>query len=230
MDNLRFALSNRISCLPRLYMPLERLRRRRVQNLVSKETQITIEGFPRSGTSFAVRAFQQANPDARIAHHKHAAAQIIASVGFGLPTLLVIREPEDALRSLLVRRAELTPEVALKAWVRFHHAVAEHRDQIVVGTFQQITTDFGAVTRLVNERFGSRFECFRHDAEHVEVVFREMDEANVRAYGGLRQTHVPRPESGRERQKAEIDLGGLKSGLRQARRIYDALLGRQPLQ
>src|SRR5919112_6338070 len=68
--------------------------------LVDRKTQIVIEGFPRSGNTFAVVAFQQAQRESvRVAHHLHMPAQVIRAAKWGIPTLLLARKPTDAALS-----------------------------------------------------------------------------------------------------------------------------------
>lgn len=228
LANFRYNLSAVISQWPGVYFPLERLRRRRVDNLVHAATEITIEGFPRSGTSFACRCFQQANPAVRLAHHKHAVAQIVASARRCLPTLVVVRDPEAAVRSLLVRRPELDPDVAIQGWLRFHATLGRWRGRLLIVTFDEVTQDFGMVTRRLNERFGTGFLAFQHDATHVAQLFAEMERDNAAAYGHLRSTHVPRPDRDRDRAKAGIDLSQIQLDVRRAREIYADLIGGRP--
>src|SRR5437773_4880663 len=88
-------------------LPLARARGR--NHPIGPDTEIVIEGFPRSATSFAVAAFQMAQDHTvDIAHHTHSPSQVIEAVRRGIPTLLLVREPEDAILSHVVRRPELT--------------------------------------------------------------------------------------------------------------------------
>ena len=60
--------------------------------LVDRRTQIVIEGFPRSGNTFAVVAFQQAQRESvRVARHLHMREQVIRAAKWGIPTLLLAR-------------------------------------------------------------------------------------------------------------------------------------------
>ena len=54
---------------PALYLPWIRARRKVLDKAVTSDTEIVIEGFPRSGNSFEVAAFRLAQPgEPRIAH------------------------------------------------------------------------------------------------------------------------------------------------------------------
>jgi hypothetical protein len=86
---------------PAIYFNLFRLlrTRRSVERLVTPDTQLVIEGFPRSGNSFARRAFVMAQNESshktRIAHHIHVPAQVVRAARWRIPTLVLIRrDPE----------------------------------------------------------------------------------------------------------------------------------------
>ncbi|MEF8940976.1 MAG: hypothetical protein V5A22_14125, partial [Salinivenus sp.] len=71
---------------------------------VDPATEFVLDGFQGSGNSFATVAFKscQKTP-VRIAHHLHAPAQIIQAVRWGIPTLVTLRSPADAVVSLVSR-------------------------------------------------------------------------------------------------------------------------------
>ena len=53
-----------------------------------------IDGYTPCGATFAVYAFQMAQPrPVRTAHHLHAPAQLVAAARADIPTLVLIREP-----------------------------------------------------------------------------------------------------------------------------------------
>src|SRR5215211_5813810 len=88
---------------PAVYFSLYRLMRQDVSRIVTPDTQLVIEGFPRSGNSFARSAFVMAQSESpgkiRIAHHMHVPAQVVRAARWQIPTLVVIRRPRDAVLS-----------------------------------------------------------------------------------------------------------------------------------
>ena len=71
--------------------------------LVSAQTDLVIDGFPRSANSYTEAAFEvsQQNLGLNIVSHSHAAAQILESTRREIPTVLLIRNPDDAVASFL---------------------------------------------------------------------------------------------------------------------------------
>ncbi|WP_436638024.1 hypothetical protein [Microbaculum sp. FT89] len=95
------------SARPRLYFGLRRLTGTHDRLCVGRDTDIVIEGFPRSANSTTVTHFRlrQSRPVA-IAHHKHHAAQLIRAADWGIPAVALVRPPRDAVVSLLAMLEE----------------------------------------------------------------------------------------------------------------------------
>jgi hypothetical protein len=131
--------------------------------VISSRTELVIDGYTRSATTFAVYALQlsQETP-VRLAHHLHAPAQLIEAARRGIPALLLIREPQGAILSQLIREPGVTLGDALVAYSRFYTCLLPYRDNFVVGEFEQVTHEFGRVVRRLNARFGTSFVEFVH--------------------------------------------------------------------
>ncbi len=189
---------------PALAIPIAR---RRHGIPVGDDTQIVIEGFPRTGTSFAVTAFDIAQErSVRIACHVHAPAQVLEGVRRGLPALVIAREPEDTVLSFVIRNPHLGLRQALRGYLRFYEPLLPVRDRVVVGRFDEVTTDFGAVIRRVNERFATSFREFEHTEESARRVFEEI-EGDYRGRlpeGEALERQVARPSEWRRRLKADL--------------------------
>jgi hypothetical protein len=170
---VRHRLRTRASEHPALYLPFARRKYPGPSpQVIGAATEMVLDGYTRSASTFAVYALQlaQGHP-LRLAHHLHAPAQLIAGVRAGLPTLIVIREPRGAILSQLVREPGVAMRDALVAYVRFHECLRPYVDGMVVGEFETVTNDFGAVIRRVNERFGLSLTEFAHTPESVAECY-----------------------------------------------------------
>jgi len=146
---------------------------------VNRDTKIVIEGFPRCGNTFAVIAFQQAQKrKIKIAHHLHVPAQIRYATRNGIPTLVLIREPLEAVASLLVRHPERTPGKCLSEYDNFYRSIVSAKDKFVVADFKETVNDFGSVTTRLNELFQTSFGCFEHTPENIDAVFKRIEKNN----------------------------------------------------
>jgi hypothetical protein len=212
---------------PGLALPVARLRGHGA--IVDVDTDVLIEGYPRSANSFAVAAFGLAQPGpVRIAHHTHAPAHVIAAVRRGIPALVLIREPEDAVLEFVIVKPHLNIGQALRGYLRFYEPLLAHRRGFVIGAFPEVTADFGAVIRRLNQRFGTRFAEFRHTRENVQACFDAMDgywEGRVGKGLDLERL-VGRPSAVREKMKDRLREGyraeRLAGTRKQAQRVYGA--------
>jgi hypothetical protein len=144
--------------------------------VVGPGTDVLIEGYPRSANSFAVAAFGQAQPGpVRIAHHTHAPGHVVAAARMGIPAMVLIREPEEAVLEFVLVKPNLSVGQALRGYLRFYGPLLAHRDSFVVGPFPEVTTDFGKVMARLNERFGRDFVPFEHSEQNVRACFEAMD-------------------------------------------------------
>ena len=213
---------------PSVALPIAR---RRHGVPVGEKTQIVIEGFPRSGMTFAVEAFRMAQPEpVEVACHVHAPAQLIAAAKRALPALALVREPEETVLSFVIRHTHISIRQALRGFIRFYEPLLPYREDLVVGTFADVTTDFGEVTRRVNRRFGTSFAEFEHTKENQRRCF----EAIERAYavrderGSALEAIVARPSEMRrdikDRLRARYRADGLSALRGRAERAYRSLV------
>lgn len=175
--------------------------------LARPDTAIVIDGFLRSGNTFSVAAFTVANGEhLHVGRHLHGAPHILRAVRLGLPTVLLIRRPRDAIRSYLVRRPTLTPADAALEYLDLYTTTWRARDELVVGLFDQVVADFGAVIDAVNVRFGTSFARYEPTPDNEAAAFALVEEMNRReCRGEVVETHVGRPSAERERRKERLD-------------------------
>jgi hypothetical protein len=190
---------------PALFFGLYRLKRGHRNRTVSPDTQLVIEGFPRSANSFARIAFRVAQKEkVRVAHGLHVPAQVIRAARWEIPTLVLIRKPKDAILSFVLRDP-ISVDQALKFYLSFYETVEEYRDAYVLGLFEEVTGDFGEVIRRVNDKFGTAFSLFRHDEQNVNNVFARLEKNVRRNHGGTSWVpKIARPSAAKERMKGEV--------------------------
>ena len=180
---------------------------RRSGEIATGETEICIEGFQRSGNTFAVIAFQQAQPrTVSIAHHVHAPGSVIAAVRMRKPTIVLIRSPHEAVLSTVIRYPDVSISQALRGYRRFYSPLLRYADRLVVGRFDDVVADFGRVIRQVNQRFGTAFEPFDANEANVGRVLAEVDRWDLNTFGeGERlERGRARPSELRRQAKAEL--------------------------
>lgn len=215
---------------PAAFYGLYRLARKDPSRVVTPDTQLVMEGFPRSANTFARVAFNRAQKEkVRIANGLHVPAQVIRASKWRIPTLVLIRNPRDAVLSFAIRDP-ISVEQALRYYLAFYETVGAYRDAYVLGTFEEVTGDFGQVIQRVNDRFGTDFSPFRHNERNVEAVLARVEKNSKRKFG---ETHwenkASRPLAAREDKKRELESGledpGLRLLISRAEAVYDRLTG-----
>jgi hypothetical protein len=198
---VRVKLSDRPVFLPIVL----RLTPRGTSRRISDRTQLVIEGFPRSSNTFAAAAILEASHDRIVvASHVHTPSQVIAAARQHVPTLVVAREPRATVRSLIMAAPHVRVSTAIAEWIHHHEVVWTARDSFVVGTFEQVTTDFGAVTRRVNHRFGIDLPIFAHTDEALAAVDARVKGDHERYHPGD-QLSAPWPIEARRAESVRLD-------------------------
>lgn len=202
MHDLRTYLSARTWSLP-----LFGLRPTNRELLVGADTDIVIEGYPRCANTFTVVAFRQAQDrEVRVAHHLHAAAQILVAHKRRIPAILLIRDPVDAIVSLKIRHPELDAARCLRDYLIFYGALKDIAEYPVIADFAEITGHFDGVIREVNRRFATRFSEFDNSPEAVQAVFAEIDAIRRAARRSLSQIATPNAEKDGRKAQARDEV------------------------
>jgi len=201
-----------------------RLRRKYSGRIVGRKTELVVEGFPRSVNTF-VRAVLLASPGGprRIASHTHLPAQVFRALKFGVPVLILIRRPEEAAASLVLRNRGLSIPVWLRAYCTFYAAVSPLSRSIVVATFEQATGDLPAVIDRVNDKFGVALRV-EADPATTQRAFGLIETwARAKGFGALQ---VALPTSAKaEAKEALLDqcrTGAARDWFKSAMGWYDA--------
>jgi len=185
-----------------LFFPIFRLSAHR-QLLVQKDTQLVIEGYPRSANTFAVVAFAKAQSvPIKTAHHLHAQAQVLRGVERGIPVCVLIRQPIDAMKSFLVMYPDITPVMALRAYIEFYSDVLPVADRVVFVKFELVISDFGQVVSAINRKYATSFDVPVHSGEFEAKIFGEIQVINDNYKHGREET-LSMPSAVKDVQKLD---------------------------
>jgi len=158
IKNLRFKIGCIIGNNP-YFFPLFYLSESRKKSIIRSDTEICIEGFQRSGNTFFNFSFRRWNRNSKRAHHLHAAGQVVKAVGLGIPTIVLIRKPIDAVSSLLIKDLNLDIGNALESYTGFYNKLKPYRDNFIIGKFEDVIDQPGSLINRINEKFDTNFEC-----------------------------------------------------------------------
>lgn len=185
------------------------------QHIVNTKSDIVIEGFPRCANTYSVVAFQLAQKkEVSIGHHLHIPAQIMRAKQLGIPAIMLIRRPQDAITSLKIRHPELDVRRALRDYLQFYRAMESISDYPVIADFDVVINSFGDIVAELNRRFDTDFIVPDSGDAFREQVFKKIDDIRRAAKRDMSQIAVPTPEKERiKRERKATILSGLDEKL-----------------
>jgi hypothetical protein len=196
----RFELVSIIRQHPFLFFPLIKVNNR-VRGwdwpaFVEQDTELVLEGYFRTGNTFAVRAFNISQQKPRkIAHHTHAIATLVVAANRNLPTLVLLRKPVDTVISAVQKAPGTTLAQHLKWYVRYYESVNSLCAHFCIASFDELTLDFGQVIQKLNRRFKMDLTPFDHSQENVQKVFDWIEAMDRGIYSSsVTQYSIPLPE------------------------------------
>ena len=231
----RYRLKRYLGAHPSLFFPIFRRRANYPDKLVDSNTDICIEGFPRSANSFAVGALQHAQSDnVNVAHHTHQPASVMRACQQSVPVMVLIRKPADAVISLQALSLETMvldgkqPSIDdlqvgfadhLRRYILFYESIQPYKKRFVTGSFEQVTQDYAAVIDRVNNRFSTKFDLFDQTKENIRRVNKSRGRGNHAGPTDRRDKIKTRIREDFERRIANRpSLGSLLSN---ARALYE---------
>lgn len=196
---------------------------------LTPETQLVVEGFPRSGTTFATHAIRLAQPNpTAVTHHVHNVAILKKAVSEAVPTLVVVRQPVDALSSYLVWEPRARVKTTIWEWTHYHLGLSSLASQVVVVPFDQVRDDLASVVDRLNERYGTSFA-----PPPTTRSFRNEVDASIRSHHSRVHPNqapgqgVPVPDQRRaaslERQRGRVEAPKHRERLEVAQQLYRSL-------
>ncbi len=191
---------------------------------VTRDTELCIEGFPRSANSYAVVAFKLVNPEVKIAHHLHVPAQILRAVAFHIPAVLIIRKPEDAVASFLIFQQSKHVDHYLRFYTDFYRALVPVMEEVLVIDFTTIVNDVNRMIQAVNWRYQRHYQQIDRLEDRQAEIFTRLEAYHQQFFGGsIHKSTLPHAE--RERWKSEIKSRINKSPLLEtAQAMYNHFL------
>lgn len=192
---------------------------------------VVIEGFPRSANTFATYAFKQANAERnlKIGNHFHSPAQFILAAKFGVPAMLVIRAPTDAVLSFMVFEPTMSAKEGFRRYVAFHKPLIPIQSSFVAVRFDEVISDFDRGIARLNRRFNTDFAPFAHTKARAEALmgFIETDRANnaskhPKLLGDEMKEPIPSrvKKEARSKLKEQIEDVKLVAVRREAEQLY----------
>lgn len=156
-----------------LYYFLVKFRSKYKGHFVMKDTQIVVEGWPRSGNTFLVFCLnflaEKENLNLKMAHHIHVPFQIKLGVQYGIKSVVLIRNPKDSISSLIIKRNKGSQidsdyiHFLLTSYIMFYNIILKYSDYIIIYKFEDVINKSVEVLDDLN-----LFNCYLKDIDFFE--------------------------------------------------------------
>lgn len=189
---------------PLLYWPIAMVRQRK--NILSRNFDLMVDGFPRSGNTFAANWFQLHSGANRISSHHHNPAAVTLAVQRSKPVLILIRNPAGAAASWAVR-SRYPIAYILDSYIDYYRLIAPLAADICICGFHELISSPEAVTARLNCRFGLNFAAVSLSAERRQQVFSRIEDDHLVGNAVIDEHAISRPSGLRaEAIKLALDL------------------------
>lgn len=194
-----------VSTRPALYGSYAKLEN--LQFRLTDTTEIVIDSYPRSANSFFEAAFTMAHKgQIEVAHHAHAAAQVLAGEKKGLPCVVLVREPEAAIASFYEMNGGHYPIwLCTQEYVAFYSALLPVLNNLVVLPTEFLELRFHDLMVFLRDQYALKLEPYEIDANVRADLFNMVD-ATGRARNGFAVERYSATLSAEAKAKRQANL------------------------
>jgi hypothetical protein len=176
----------------------------------STATLLYIDGYPRSGNTFAQFLIKKVWPNLETVHHFHAVAAIKIALRRNIPTFILVRDPLNAVASnylkyhvLKNREIPSRPDVGLlnrftSDYIAYYRYVERNRDALTVVPFGKLVQVPESVMMQINDVLPDKKRVMEND---LVTLVGEIKNAE---FGARDKMGSSRPNPAKEMAKAEI--------------------------
>jgi hypothetical protein len=171
---LAWPLHAYLNVRPTLFYGLINLLGRNKGGTIDKNTALVIAAAAGCGNTYALDAVKLGHSDLHFGSHQHIPVQVMQAKKCSVPCLVLIRHPMDSISSVVSRGGyTFSPEGlewVLKDYSYFYNSIMDLQDSFVPASFQEVITDYVAVIRRLNERFGTNFSAPENDSKEAKQI------------------------------------------------------------
>jgi hypothetical protein len=117
-----------------------------------------IEGYPSSANSFTYNVFKCIGDRLAISHHTHSISNVKKALYFNVPTLVLFRNPDDAIPSR-VARFDIDLKSAVIEYKKFYRYILTQSEDVHLADFEKIIESIDKVVDKFSNFSGLNLEC-----------------------------------------------------------------------
>lgn len=144
-------------------------------NIANENTDIILEGYPRSGNSYLYLLIKQLNPNIKISSHTHMIVHIKHGISLNKKIIVLIRSPLAACSSRLVFQKNLTPALALKDYIKFYSYIRKNQDEVlIINSDKMFSDNLYIIHKLKNTTYKKKFDI----SINQDAIFNDLKKEN----------------------------------------------------
>lgn len=153
------------------------------------------------------------------------APQVIRAVYRDVPALVLIRKPDQAIASLLVRDPSMTVESAFKWYLKFYQLLLNYRDKFITATFDELINDYAEVIQRLNAKFETQFVAPAFCDEDLERIFEKIEQIEPEPNKACFPSQIRRQE--KAKALARVNSSSYKELLSEAQKLYEVFVSNE---
>jgi hypothetical protein len=217
--NFRYHCHTCIGCYPIIFFGIHSILGDYGWRLTGRETDLVIEGAPRVASTYCMHAFISCQDhQVSVATNTHAAANVLRAEEFAIPSLVLIREPEAAIRSGILRFPGVSQFALAARYYYFYRTLEKKHASFVIADFADVINDVGAVIRRVNDYYGTRFKSYVDDIDDEDHVYASLLTRDRATRLSNAQSYLPNTE--KEKYKRSLVVHKNTRIFRKCKTIY----------
>lgn len=206
------------------------LRRHHAPLVCGPQTDIVIEGYPRSSNSFAIWMLHVLEGESfrfNIGHHTHDVDNLCLAAHFDVPSAVLVRAPEDAILSFMIY-SDVSVAAATDRYETFYKGTLALERMPMVLPFEMVTRDFNQVVDRINALTGQsipRSTNLEADTARAYEMARERAD-DIHAEKLVEQIAIPSAERETIKASKRAEVGAYLAENPESARLYEAVMAR----
>lgn len=190
IKNLRFRVGSTIANSTLLF-PLYNLDKNRAKLIVQADTQLCIEGVQRTANGFFEMVFRKYNKEVKVSHHQHSTANFLKAKNKKIPRVVLIRHPEQAVASLIIKNTDLWTGNALRNYINFYQNLMEYKKDIVIGEFDSVIAKPHEIIEAINHKYNVDFNAVDLDEQQRNQIMQQIAQRAAKQNRSANWTATP---------------------------------------
>ncbi len=141
------------------------------------DADLILESPPRSGNSYAEAVLRLAFPNIRLVHHTHASGVVIWGTKHNIPSIILIRDPDENAVSALLERPDLYDwKLAFSEWNDFYLSCEKYRSHITICPFTKLVSDPMHLVKQAENILGRAAQFTHFDEDRSAMAMKLVDQ------------------------------------------------------